>query len=77
MKKSKNIVNYDKKEDILYLGVGDGVEEEFVEISPGFSVELDSKGKVIGVEILDASKVLKPVLKPLQKQIFNSRVGVK
>ena len=71
MKKSKKIVNYDNREDILYLGVGEGIEEEFVEVAPGFGVELDKKGKVIGVEILGASKVLKPVLKPLQKQVFN------
>lgn len=77
MKKSKKIVNYDNREDVLYLGIGEGIEEEFVEIAPGFSVELDKKGKVIGVEILDASKVLKSVLKPLQRQIFSDRVAVK
>lgn len=69
MKKNKNIVNYDAREDVLYLGVKSGVEEEFAEIAPGISVELDQRGNVIGVEILNASKILKPVMKPLQKQI--------
>lgn len=70
MKKNKNIVNYDAREDVLYLGVKSGIEEEFVEVAPGISVELDKQGSVIGVEILNASKVLRPVMKPLQKQVF-------
>ncbi len=72
MKKSKKIINYDKKSDVLFIGIEKGVEEEFVEISPGISVELDPKGKVIGVEILDASKLLKQVVKPLQRQILET-----
>ncbi len=70
MKKNKHIVSYDAQEDVLYLGVKSGLEEEFAEIAPGISVELDKRGHVIGVEILNASKVLRPVMKPLQKQVF-------
>ena len=69
MRKNKNIVSYDAREDVLYLGVKSGIEEEFAEIAPGVSVELDKQGKIIGVEILNASKVLRPVMKPLQKQV--------
>lgn len=61
MKKGK-LMHYDKKNDVLYLGVQKGVEEEFSEIAPGIAVELDKKGNVIGVEVLNASKILKPVL---------------
>ncbi|MFQ6084171.1 MAG: DUF2283 domain-containing protein [Methanosarcinales archaeon] len=68
--KSKKIINYDPKSDVLYIGVKKGLEEEFVEISPGINVELDLKGQVIGIEILNASKILKSVVKPLQKQIL-------
>ncbi len=70
----KKIINYDFKSDVLYIGVKKGIEEEFVEISPGINVELDQNGKVIGIEILNASKVLKPVVKPLQKQILEPAV---
>lgn len=70
MKKSKKIINYDQKSDALYIGLKKGVEEEFVEVSPGISVELDSQGQIIGIEILNASKVLRPAIKPLQKQIL-------
>lgn len=68
--KSKKIVNYDPESDVLYLCVKKGIEEEFVEISPGINVELNSEGQVIGIEILNASRVLKPVVKPLQRQIL-------
>ena len=69
MKNSKNpnkIVNYDKQSDVLYFGIRKGVEEEAVEIAPGVVAELNQKGKVIGIEVLNASKVLKPLLKPVQ-----------
>ncbi|MEK7202824.1 MAG: DUF2283 domain-containing protein [Patescibacteria group bacterium] len=67
----KKIINYDPKSDVLYIGMKKGDEEEFIEISPGINVEVDSSGQAIGVEILNASKILKPVARPLfQKQIF-------
>ena len=43
--------------------------EEFVEIAPGINVELDDRGQVIGIEILNASKCLKPIAKPLYKHM--------
>ena len=66
--KSKEIINYDSRSDALYIGIKRGVEEEFNEISPGINVELDEKGQVIGIEILNAARILKSVIKPLQKQ---------
>lgn len=67
-KVNKKIVNYDPEADVLSLYIGKGSEEEFVEIAPNISVELNKNGKVIGLEILNASKVLKPTLKPLQSR---------
>ncbi len=71
---SKKIINYDGKSDILYIGVKKGAEEEFIEISPGINIELNEEGQVIGIEILNASKILKPVVKPLQRQILEPAV---
>lgn len=68
MSKAKRAIHYDKQSDVLYLGVQKGIEEEFVEIVPGINVELDEKGKVVGVEVLNASKILKPVLKSGSRQ---------
>lgn len=63
MKKNskQQIVQYDPESDVLYLGARKGFEEEYVEVAPGVGVELDEDGKVIGIEILNASKVMKPV----------------
>ncbi|PJC40936.1 MAG: hypothetical protein CO042_01115 [Parcubacteria group bacterium CG_4_9_14_0_2_um_filter_41_8] len=62
---SRKNINYDAKSDVLYFGIRKGQEEEFSEIAPGVSVELDKAGNVIGVEVLNASKVLKPIAKTL------------
>ena len=61
-------VSYDDKEDILYLA-REGEEEEVVELSPGVNVELDSSGELIGIELFNASSLLKDVIKPLEKRI--------
>lgn len=60
-----NIVNYDAQSDVLYLGAKPGIEEEQIEIAPGISAELDASGKVIGIEVLNASRVFKGVTKDL------------
>jgi len=67
--KKKSLINYDYKSDVLYIAAKKGVEEEFVEIAPGINVELDESGKVIGIEILNASKCLKHIAKPLYKHM--------
>lgn len=62
---AENIVNYDAQSDVLYLGAKVGAEEEQIEIMPGISAELDTSGKVIGIEVLNASLVFKGVTKDL------------
>ena len=66
---NKPLVNYDSKSDVLYIVARKGKEEEFVEIAPGINVEIDENGKVIGIEILDASRFLKPIAKPLYQHM--------
>lgn len=66
---NKPLVNYDSKSDMLYIVAKKGKEEEFIEIAPGINVELDEKGEVIGIEILNASSFLKPVAKPLYQHM--------
>jgi uncharacterized protein YuzE len=65
----KRLVNYDFESNILYIVAKKDREEEFVEVAPGINVELDEKGQVIGVEILNASKCLRPITKPLYKHM--------
>jgi len=61
-------VLYDDKEDILYLA-REGEEAEVVELAPGVNVELDSSGELIGIELFNASDLLKGVIKPLEKKM--------
>ena len=65
----KSLINYDYESDVLYIAVRRVEEEEFIEVAPGINVELDDKGRVIVIEILNASKCLKPIAKPLYKNI--------
>ena len=65
---NKSIVNYDPSTDALYIVTREGKEEEFVEISPGVNVELDSEGRVIGIEILNASKALSGIIEQLYRK---------
>lgn len=67
--KKKTFINYDSDTDVLYIVAKKGMEESTIEISPGINVELDEKGEVIGIEILHASKILKPIVKPLYHQM--------
>jgi len=61
-------VFYDEKEDILYLAK-EGLEHEIVELSPGVNVELDEKGNLIGIELFNASTLLKDVINPIVKKV--------
>ncbi|MBI4029029.1 MAG: DUF2283 domain-containing protein [Candidatus Blackburnbacteria bacterium] len=63
MKKAKkNNIYYDRKSDALWILVKGGVEEVSREVAPGVSVELDKKGELLGIEVLNASKVFKETL---------------
>lgn len=50
--------NYDKESDSLFIYLEEGEEDSFEEIAPGINVELDEKGKIIGIEILKASRFM-------------------
>lgn len=58
MKKTRQRLYYDKKTDVLWLNIKSGVEEEHREVTPGVSVEIGKNGELLGIEILNASKVL-------------------
>lgn len=58
VKQTKQKIHYDKKTDVLWLMVKSGLEEEHHEITPGISLELGRNGELLGIEILNASKVL-------------------
>ena len=47
--------SYDPQVDALYLGFSDDVIIESEEVRPGIIFDLDGEGRVVGIEILDAS----------------------
>ena len=48
--------HYDKKVDALYLRFNEGSYRESEEVAPGIILDYGPKGKIIGLEVLDASK---------------------
>ena len=64
MKKLKQKIYYDKETDVLWFNIKGGPEEEHREVAPGVSIELGKKGELLGIEILDASKVFGAKLNP-------------
>ena len=51
-------IEYDKAVDAMYIKFVDGVYGESDEVKRGIIVDYDKRGKIIGIEILDASKRL-------------------
>ena len=52
-------VTYDPEADAAYFSVGRGTIERQRSVAP-FVLDVDADGRVIGIEILSASKVLAP-----------------
>ena len=48
--------SYDKSEDILYLLFKEGPSYEVIEADPNVHLELDKKGKIMGIEIWNAKR---------------------
>ena len=49
-------VNYDRASDILYIVIGDGPAHDSEELDEDIRVEYDKKGKIVGIEFLDARR---------------------
>jgi uncharacterized protein YuzE len=46
---------YFEQADVLHLAISDEPEASSVELSPNVTAELNAKGELIGIEILNAS----------------------
>ena len=51
-------VYYDDEVDALYLKLGDETPEGVIEINEGVNIDTTSENRIVGIEILDASKKL-------------------
>jgi uncharacterized protein YuzE len=52
-------MTYFEKDDVLHLSISNDKEAGSVEIAPNVTVELNDKGELIGVEILEASRFVR------------------
>lgn len=63
---------YFEKEDILHICISDEREAASVELAPNITAELNDKGELIGIEILNAVSYLRDaVLESAQAKILH------
>lgn len=63
---------YFEKDDVLHLSISDDPEAGSVEVSPNITAELNDKGELIGVEILNASTFIRDsVLESVQAKVLD------
>ena len=51
---------FDPEADAVYIHLGEGDVAETEEVAPNVMLDFDAEGRVVGVEVLTASKVLAP-----------------
>jgi uncharacterized protein YuzE len=56
---NKTSIRYFEKEDILHLFISDEPEANSIELGPNITAELNEKGELIGVEIINATAFLR------------------
>jgi uncharacterized protein YuzE len=62
---------YFEKDDVLHFAISHESETGSVEISPDITAELNAKGELIGIEILNASRFLRDtVLDSVQARVL-------
>jgi uncharacterized protein YuzE len=63
---------YFEKEDILHLSIAPDLESSSIEISPNITAELNDKGELIGIEIINASSYIRDsILESVQGKLLN------
>ena len=62
---------YFEKDDVLHLAISDEPEKGSVELSPNITAELNDKGELIGIEILNASAFIRDsILESVQAKVL-------
>ena len=63
---------YFEKEDVLHLVIADEEEANSVELSPNITAELNEKGELIGIELLNASDFVRDsIMETAQARLLN------
>jgi uncharacterized protein YuzE len=68
---NKTSMTYFKDEDVLHIVISDEKEANGIELSPNITAELNEKGELIGIEILDATSFIRDsILESSQAKIL-------
>ena len=68
---NKTKLKYFDKEDILHVAISDEPESGSIEVSPSITAELNEKGELIGIEILNASTFIRDsILESVQAKML-------
>ena len=68
---SKTRMMYFEKDDVLHLAISDEPEAGSVELGPNITVELNDRGEMIGIEILEASRFIRDsIMESVQAKIL-------
>jgi uncharacterized protein YuzE len=68
---SKTRMMYFEKDDVLHLAISDEPEAGSVELGPNITVELNDKGEMIGIEILEASRFIRDsIMESVQAKVL-------
>ena len=69
---SKTQMMYFESEDVLHLSISEEPESGSIELSPNITAELNDKGELIGIEIINASSYIRdPILESVQGKLLN------
>jgi len=68
---NKTRMMYFEKDDVLHLAISDEPEAGSVELSPNITAELNDKGEMIGIEILEASRFIRDsIMESVQARVL-------
>ena len=71
---NKTRMKYFSESDIVHPAVSDEKETDSIELSPNITAELNDRGELIGIEILNASTYLRDsVLETAQARLLKIR----
>ncbi len=69
---SKTQTMYFENEDVLHLSISAEPESGSIELSPNITAELNDKGELIGIEIINASSYIRDsILESVQGKLLN------
>ncbi len=51
-------IEYDREADALYIQLREAYVDDNIDVEEGITIDLDEKRHIVGIEILDATKIL-------------------